>query len=76
VRRWLDRAASGGALARPHHDVPAPKPGAADEADLARGMHYPTRWDPFFEPYMTLADVYRYAAQHFAFHQRQLTLGR
>jgi hypothetical protein len=44
------------------------------EADLARGMHYPTRWDPFFRDYMTLADVYRFPTQHFDFHARQLTL--
>ncbi|MGA5191614.1 DinB family protein [Streptomyces griseoincarnatus] len=48
---------------------------AADsEADLARGMHYPVRWDPFFKDFMTLADIYRYPTQHFDFHQRQLTL--
>jgi hypothetical protein len=47
---------------------------ATSDADLARGMHYPTRRDPFFRDYMTLADLYRYPAQHFAFHQRQLTL--
>ena len=46
------------------------------ETDLSRGMHYPTRWDPFFQDYMTLADVYRFPAQHFEFHSRQLTLGR
>jgi hypothetical protein len=46
------------------------------EAELARGMHYPTRWDPFFRDYLTLADVYRYPARHFAFHRDQLTLGR
>jgi hypothetical protein len=39
-----------------------------------RGMHYPTRWDPFFTDYMTLEDIYRYPGQHFDFHQRQLTL--
>jgi hypothetical protein len=42
-------------------------------ADLERGMYYPTRWDPFFKEYMTLADVYRFPTQHFDFHQRQLT---
>ncbi|WP_112239920.1 DinB family protein [Kribbella monticola] len=47
---------------------------AETEADLARGMHYPTRWDPFFKDYMTLADVYRFPTRHFDFHQRQLTL--
>jgi hypothetical protein len=44
------------------------------EADLARGMQYPTRWDPFFKDYMTLADVYRFPTQHFEFHRQQLTL--
>jgi hypothetical protein len=46
------------------------------EADttLARAMHYPTRWDPFFRDVMTLADVYRFPTQHFGFHQAQLTL--
>ena len=43
-------------------------------ADLARGMHYPTRWDPFFTDYMTLADLYRFPTQHFEFHRTQLTL--
>jgi hypothetical protein len=33
---------------------------AATTEDLARGMHYPVRWDPFFAGYMTLADLYRY----------------
>ncbi|MGW1711040.1 DinB family protein [Streptomyces sp. NPDC002206] len=45
------------------------------ERDLARGMHYPVRWDPFFKDFMTLADLYRYPTQHFDFHHRQLTLG-
>ncbi|MER7243515.1 DinB family protein [Kribbella sp. NPDC000426] len=47
---------------------------AESDADLARGMHYPTRWDPFFKDYMTLADVYRFPTQHYDFHRRQLTL--
>ena len=42
-------------------------------ADLARSMSYPTRWDPFFTPTMTLADVYHYPTQHFDFHRRQLS---
>jgi hypothetical protein len=49
---------------------------AESDADLARGMHYPTRWDPFFTDYMTLADVYRFPTQHFEFHRRQLTLDK
>lgn len=31
-----------------------------DDADFTRGMHYPTHWDPFFEDFMTLEDLYRY----------------
>jgi len=45
-----------------------------DESDLARGMHYPTSWDPYFRDYMTLADLYRYPTQHFEHHSRQLSL--
>ena len=44
------------------------------DAEFARGMHYPTQWDPFFEDYMTLADLYRYPGRHFDFHARQLTI--
>jgi hypothetical protein len=47
---------------------------AAAPADLARGMHYPARWDPFFTDYMTLADLFRYPTRHYDFHRRQLTL--
>jgi hypothetical protein len=47
---------------------------AETDAELTRGMHYPTRWDPFFVDFMTLADLYRYPTQHFDFHRRQLTL--
>ncbi|WP_223887012.1 DinB family protein [Streptomyces viridosporus] len=43
-------------------------------AHLARRMHYPCRWDPFFRDVMTVADLYRYPARHFDFHRRQLTL--
>ncbi|WP_033440939.1 DinB family protein [Saccharothrix sp. NRRL B-16314] len=46
------------------------------DTELARGMHYPTRWDPFFQDFMTLADLYRFPVQHFDFHRRQLTLDR
>ena len=45
------------------------------DSELARGMHYPTSWDPYFKGYMTLADVYRYPTQHFEHHRRQPTLG-
>ena len=42
-------------------------------ADLARSMSYPTRWDPFFTPTMTLADIYHYPTRHFDFHRQQLS---
>lgn len=44
------------------------------DSDMIRGMHYPPSWDPYFKPFMTLADVYRYPTQHFEHHRRQLTL--
>ncbi len=37
-------------------------------------MYDPVRWDPFFQDFMTLADIYRYPTQHFDFHRPQLTL--
>lgn len=40
---------------------------------LARGMHYPVKWDPYFRAYMTLADLYRYPTKHFDHHDRQLS---
>ncbi|MFE3445840.1 DinB family protein [Nocardia sp. NPDC059180] len=45
-----------------------------DDADLRRGMHYPTRWDPYFLDYMTLADIYRYPGRHYDHHRRQLSM--
>jgi hypothetical protein len=41
---------------------------------LTLGMHYPTRWDPFFLDYMTVADLYRYPTRHFDFHADQLSV--
>ena len=37
-------------------------------------MHFPPAWDPYFQPTMSVADVYHYGTQHFDHHQRQLTL--
>ena len=48
--------------------------GRAREDAFRRGMHYPRNWDPYFRPYMTLEDVYRYPGQHYDHHRRQLTL--
>ena len=47
---------------------------AESERALARRMHFPTRWDPFFTDSMTLLDVYHYGTEHFDFHRAQLTL--
>ena len=44
------------------------------ERDLARSMPFPTRWDPFFLPTMTLGQLYAYPTQHFDFHRAQLSL--
>ena len=41
---------------------------------LARSMHFPVGWDPYFKDVMTLGDVYHYATQHYDHHRRQLTL--
>ena len=48
----------------------------AKDAELARGMHFPTGWDPYFRDHMTLADVYHYATEHYQHHRRQLTLAQ
>jgi DinB superfamily len=47
---------------------------SADDDDVARGMHFPVGWDPYFRDYMTVVDVHHYATQHYCHHRRQLTL--
>ena len=44
-------------------------------ASMARGMSFPDRWDPFFTPWMSVAEVYAYPIRHFDFHAVQLSLG-
>jgi hypothetical protein len=44
------------------------------DAALARRMHFPVGWDPFFRDAMTLGEVYHYGTQHYDFHRAQLTL--
>ncbi len=46
----------------------------ASEKQLARGMHFPMGWDPYFRDYMTVQDVLHYATQHYQHHRGQLTL--
>lgn len=38
---------------------------AKPEEGLRRTMHFPPRRDPYFKDFMTLAEVYPYATQHF-----------
>lgn len=44
------------------------------EERLARGMPFPTSWDPYFTAFMTLEEVYRYPVLHYRHHRAQLTL--
>lgn len=41
---------------------------------LALTMHFPTDWDPYFRPTMSVEDVYHYGTEHYQHHRRQLTL--
>ena len=43
-------------------------------AGLALTMHFPTRWDPYFRPTMSVLDVYHYGTEHYQHHHRQLTM--
>jgi hypothetical protein len=43
---------------------------------MARGMHFPIGWDPYFTDFMTLLDIYHYPTQHYNHHRRQLTLAK
>lgn len=45
-------------------------------ARLARAMHFPTGWDPYFKQLMTVREVYHYPTQHYDHHRAQLTLGQ
>ncbi len=46
------------------------------EARLRRGMPFPTSWDPYFAPFMTVADLYAYPVLHYTHHRAQLTVSR
>lgn len=66
---------SHGGHVRPRHRQAAP----ADRHRNGRGSRprdaLPTRWDPFFTDYMTLADGYRFPTRHSHFHRHQLSFG-
>lgn len=46
------------------------------EQSLARAMHFPVGWDPYFKNSMTLLEIYHYPTQHYDHHRQQLTLAR
>ncbi len=46
----------------------------AGSATLELRMHFPTSWDPYFAPTMSVLDLFHYGTQHFDHHRRQLTL--
>ena len=46
--------------------------GRETEASLNLTMHFPPAWDPYFQPRMTVADVYHYGTVHFEHHRHQL----
>ena len=47
---------------------------AETDRSLALAMHFPTGWDPYFTPTMSVLDVYHFGTQHFDHHRRQLSL--
>ncbi len=42
------------------------------EEELQSGMPYPSRWDPLFEDYMTVEQLFAFPIAHFRFHAGQL----
>ena len=47
---------------------------STSERDLALGMHYPQRWDPLFNGYVTLEGLFRYPIAHLQSHLGQIRL--
>lgn len=46
---------------------------AESASSLALTMHFPPDWDPYFQPKMSVLDVYHFGTQHFDHHRGQLT---
>jgi hypothetical protein len=44
------------------------------DSELALTMHFPATWDPYFQPIMSVIDLYHFGTQHFDHHRRQLTV--
>ena len=64
--RWFDRVVSSLHRHLDHESAAA----------LQRRMAFPSRWDPYFADWMSLADAYHYPTRHFDHHERQLTVNR
>ena len=64
--RWFDRTL----------DTLQTRLQAEPEDVLARGMHMPVHWDPYFRDWMSLTEIYHYGTQHYDHHRQQLTIGR
>jgi hypothetical protein len=47
--------------------------GRESDQTLALTMHFPTAWDPYFRPRMSVQDVYHYGTEHYDHHRRQLS---
>ncbi len=47
---------------------------AIQDDEWARGMHYPTRWDPNFQDFMTIEDLFHYSINHFNLHREQIVV--
>jgi DinB superfamily len=65
----------GKALARKYDRTHARIPrilGSTRPQDMALGMHYPRRWDPLFDGYITLERLFRYPAAHLQSHVGEL----
>ena len=46
----------------------------ADSRAMGRGMTMPTRWDPYFAPWMDRKDIMEWAPKHYRHHRAQLSL--
>ena len=64
--RWFDRTL----------DTLQAQLAAEPAAALARGMHMPVSWGPYFRGWMSLAEIYHYGTQHYGHRRQQLTIGQ
>ena len=46
---------------------------AETDRSLAQRLHFPTAWDPYFTPTMSVLDVYHFGTRHFDHHRCRYT---